>query len=67
MAWEGGAFILRTFAREVYGEDDEDEGKTPLFEKLDKLAANIGKGGTAAALLCFAAMSRRALALIVIF
>jgi Ca2+ transporting ATPase len=40
----------------VYGEDDEDEGKTPLFEKLDKLAANIGKGGTAAALLCFAAM-----------
>ena len=34
----------------VYGDDDEDEGKTPLFEKLDKLAAYIGKGGMAAAL-----------------
>jgi len=38
----------------VYGDDEEE--KTPLFEKLDTLAGQIGKIGTAAAVVCFLAM-----------
>ena len=35
---------------------DEEEQKSPLFEKLDTLAGQIGKGGSIVAIVCFLIM-----------
>ena len=35
---------------------DEEEQKSPLFEKLDTLAGQIGKGGSVVAVVCFLIM-----------
>eukprot|EP00927_Polykrikos_kofoidii_P053815 TRINITY_DN48370_c0_g1_i1.p1 TRINITY_DN48370_c0_g1~~TRINITY_DN48370_c0_g1_i1.p1 ORF type:complete len:1121 (-),score=233.47 TRINITY_DN48370_c0_g1_i1:148-3411(-) len=40
----------------VYDEDGEDAEESPLFTKLDKMAAQIGKVGMSVAFICFCAL-----------